>query len=723
MVSLSFAQLLDIVGRASGEMRRLSKPLVVRQRNPGYVEPSFRVETDPEKDPLSSPILLVSARAAVGKSSLARELSARTGNPLVDLSGRRIADGYFTGRLPKDLASGNVGQQFLIAQSLRTQLLGGQGSLIIDSADEALVSNGPQDFEAALLDLAGLIKETTSERPAAILLGRPDTIDVAHYFYLDQDVPVARIDVRFFDEPSARKFIKLKADRGDPTIPEFDFFLDEFFRRVLGALGANEWEDAESFVGYAPVLDSLAAYYNPDGNFMKVFADLHVDTSTRHVWVLLVQIINAVLQRETEKFAANFGAGDSAKADFGRSVYTTQLQVELLLSEEPLSRPITPDTEPADARWLSELEGKVRGWFRDHPFVSSPERGRNPLRRFTNPAFRDYVVTQVLGGADGEVIAAVKTYFADPDVSPSPILARLALSGGFGLERIGGAALALILSSHSTDFSDEANLHVWPEARQQHGGTKRERPEFHVQLFEPIGLAGELICTLEPDEPISLVTSLRRTTIDAPRTRVVVGEGMQDFALGPAVEITCAEFDAEAVDVRLQAETWGPNVVETLRVSGTTKFVTPQDSKLLSLVVQSAAYPWTNFVTKPAALHEEDDEGDIVRASLEFKRIAKWYVKKSMIRGANYPADVMDTLLKRDRGSILAHDYGLEHGTIVRTESRYELQLDGKGFSVKDMVAQNLANEAYVNFLKSFLRWMKRRGKQFDKNPGLVAKG
>ena len=131
----------------------------------------------------------------------------------MDLSGRRIADGYFTGRLPKDLANGEVDQQFSIAHALRQALLQGQGTLIIDSADEALVSNGAQDFEAALLDLAGLIKNASGSRPAAILLGRPDTIDVAHYFYIGQEIPVARVDVKFFDEASARKFIKLKADK------------------------------------------------------------------------------------------------------------------------------------------------------------------------------------------------------------------------------------------------------------------------------------------------------------------------------------------------------------------------------------------------------------------------------------------------------------------------------------------------------------------------------
>lgn len=716
MTELTFSELLNVVGFASDPMRGLSESLMVLDAIEGYVEPNFRVETEGES--LSSPILLVSARAAVGKSSLANEISRRTGNPLVDLSGRRIADGYFTGRLPKDLANGEVDRQFSVAQSLRQALIQGEGTLIIDSADEALVSNGAQDFEAALLDLAGLIKDSTGARPAAILLGRPDTIDVAHYFYLEQEIPVARVDVKFFDEPSARRFIKLKADEGRATIPEFDHFLDEFFRRVMGALGASDWEDAESFVGYAPVLDALAAYYNPDGNFMKVFSELHVDTSTRHVWVLLAGIIDAVLRRETEIFAGNFGAGNVEKVKFAREIYTTELQIELLLAERPLELPIAPGSEPADREWLADVEGKVRGWFRDHPFVTNPDRGQNPLRRFTNPAFRDYAVAKALGGNYGVTTAAVKTYFTDPEVPPSPILARLALSGGIGVKRIDGAALALIVASHSTDLSDDAYLHAWSEARLPRATTKAGRSELQVQLFEPIGLAGELTCVLEPGEPISLLSGVKRSSIEAPHLVVVLGEGAQDFALGPGAEITCAEFNSEALDVRVKADQGQPNIVETRRVTGLTKFVTPQDDRQLEIHVQSAAYPWTAFVTKAPIIDESDEQMDIVRASMEFKRIGRWYIKPSMIKGApNYPTGVMETLLKRGRGSVLAHDFGVVNGAIVKVGLRYELRLEG--FSVKELTSQDLDNKAYVIFLKSFLRWMKRNGRQFDRDRGL----
>ena len=60
MTELSLSELLDVVGPASGPMRDISASLVVSERVEGYVEPEFRVET--EDEPLSSPILLVSAQ-------------------------------------------------------------------------------------------------------------------------------------------------------------------------------------------------------------------------------------------------------------------------------------------------------------------------------------------------------------------------------------------------------------------------------------------------------------------------------------------------------------------------------------------------------------------------------------------------------------------------------------------------------------------------------------
>ena len=108
-------------------------------------------------------------------------------------------------------------------------------------------------------------------------------------------------------------------------------------------------------------------------------------------------------------------------------------------------------------------------------------------------------------------------YFSDPDVPPSPILARLALSGGIGLENVSGSALSLIVASHSTDLSDDAYLHVWSEGRRPRAVSRAGRSELKIQLFEPIGLAGELVCTLEADESISLFSGVKRTKRGAKR--------------------------------------------------------------------------------------------------------------------------------------------------------------------------------------------------------------
>src|SRR5690606_38565662 len=130
--------------------------------------------------------------------------------------------------------------------------------------------------------------------------------------------------------------------------------------------------------------------------------------STRHVWVLLAGIIHAVLEREVDKLARNFGADNAAKVDFARSIYTTNLQIKLLLADTPLEFPIDPGPQPAEQEWLADIEGKVRGRSRNHPFVTNPDRGRIPLRRFTNPAFRDYVKARALGEPDPVIVSASK---------------------------------------------------------------------------------------------------------------------------------------------------------------------------------------------------------------------------------------------------------------------------------------------------------------------------
>ncbi|MDW4571412.1 hypothetical protein R8Z57_01320 [Microbacterium sp. M3] len=696
---MTFDQLVEMVGSASTRTAVLADPLVIRSGLEGFIEPSF--VTGESIDELSKGrVLLVAAPAAVGKSVLARELGLRTGNPLVDLAGRRIGEAFFTGALARQLG----GQQAL---ELVAELHAGRATLIIDSADEALVGNGPQDYGVAIQDLADLIGAGALGRPAAVILGRPDTIDETARVLEQTITPVSRIDVAFFTEDQARAFVRLKAlgPKGSGPAQELQDFLGAFFDLVMDALGASEWLQANSFVGYAPVLDALATFYDPEVNMMRVLNEIKRAGTTEHVWGLLIQIIQKVLDRETDKFAKSFGAGDAGKTDYGRLSYTRDLQLSLLMADRPLEVPITPEVEPADEMWWVEIESQIREQFRVHPFVAGGlETLDNPLLRFTNAAFRDYVVASTLGTTDPIRARVIRDSWCDPAVAPSPILMRLALSKEMGLDSVNSTAVTLLVASHAAEFRDDVQLCVEERTSgQQDGGALVE-----ARLVEA-GIDVHVVTSqFAPGEALYLAQAIARTELNVPSLRVVAGEGAQEFSVGPLADITCEEFASEAPELRLRPNLDDqPSFIETHRISGVTRRVVPSSASLLKLITSETSYPWTTFrASRPS---DGTVTPQIWAAAAALQTNARWFIKQSMVKGdPNYPAHVMDTILAKGRASRAAHDFGVERHVISREDGVYFLRL--ADFSIRDIVDFNLDNAGYRVFLADFADWAEQKG-------------
>ncbi|GAA4784980.1 hypothetical protein [Microbacterium gilvum] len=694
---ISFDQLLALVGSASKRATSLAASLVETNARVDFIEPSFLSDA-PVSDISVGGVLLISAPAAVGKSVLARELARRTGNPLIDLAGRRVGEAFFMGWLARQLG----GQAAL---GLIGEVEADRATLIIDAADEALVGNGPQDYGVAVQDLADLIDVGTEGGPAAVILGRPDTIDETARVLNQRGMSTTRIEVAFFGEDQARKFVRFKAFEmnGNGPARELDDFLTEFFAVVLKALGAQEWSDADSFVGYAPVLDALATFYDPAVNMMAILKNIESSGTTAHVWGLLIRIIREVLGRETEKFATNFGGGNEAKIEYGRQCYTERLQLALLLADSPMDMPVTPEVEPADETWWDELETQVHEQFRVHPFVvGRSEAETNPLLRFTNSAFRDYVVAASLSDADDLRARVIRDHWCAPRVAPSPILMRLALSAEMGLDVVNSTALTLLVASQAAEFREDVFLEIEEVAEPSDDPAIEVKARLIEGGQEIHGVRTRIIS----GESIYLLQGIARTELDVPSHRVVAGEGAQEFSLGPLADVTCAEFASESPELRLRRGLdERPSFIQTGLVSGVTRRVTPNLPELLKLITSETAYPWSIFRSvRPSGASVSAMQWE---AAMEFQGNARWYIKKSMVKGSpNYPADVMDTILAKGRASRKAHDFSVERGYITKEDGVYFFELEG--FSIRTMVDADLENYRYRAFLDQFIEWAGR---------------
>lgn len=705
MKTIDIAALRELVGVASSDIRDAARALIVADTEERFVAPRFVIHEEPRGE--SASVMLVAAPAAVGKSALARELSRSTFNPLIDLGGRRIAEAFFTGFLGKEVGAHN-------AIRVQDELRAGRGTLIIDALDEAMVASGAQSFAAAVHDLIDLLgageRHPQSERPVAILLGRPDTIDDAEQILHERRVQTSRVEVSFFDREQATAFVKLKSrdERHREALRELDDFLEQFFELVTSALGGTTWDDGASFVGYAPVLDALATFYSREDNPMARLSQIRNSGTSQHVWGLLVEIIRSVLKRETEKFATAFGADNTEKSRYGGECYTIDLQLRMLLSEAPMQFPVTPEVEPPNLDWLDELESQVRNQFQVHPFLlPSHQEQANPLLRFANLAFRDFVIASALAASHSDQAVAIREYWAHPDVPISPILARIALTKELGLSEVSGDAVPLIVASHSVDGPVESSAQLEINAEEQQVGAGPGHAVI-VELFERGELTSHLRAYLSAGDPLHLVAGISRVTVDAPGLRVIAGEGAQDFVIGPDADIICGDFNSEATEVRVRATEW-PNYIQADRLTGLTRRISPGNPDLLKLLAPSGGFPWSTFLVKRDAGNTGNNH--LWAAAAEFRGNAKWYIKKSMVKGApNYPADVMDTILAKGRASRVAHDFGIETSTLVRLDGRYEMRL--QGFTIHTIYAMDIQNVMYCEYLRRFLAWCDARNIQ-----------
>lgn len=660
-------------------------------------------DIDIDEDSLDSgaDVLLVSAPAAVGKSSIARELGLRTGSMVWDLSHFSLGSSFFSGTLVD--AFGIKG-----LDAVRRGLVEGALTLILDAADEALVRAGASNFEAALGNLVSLISGTESSGPSAVILGRPDTIDETYSILDGRGVRAQVLRVAFFSEDQARSFVRAKAQRDDRAgiaENELDQFLTDFFSVVGTAVGAGDWDSSESFLGYAPVLDALGAFYREQENPLKRLSEIRHGASSAHVWDLLLEVIESILDRESEKFGGAFGGGDPRKEAFGRAAYSRAAQLTLLLSEEPDAIEISPPDFPeAEDSWVfEELTPQVRAWYQEHPFLRGPDDEPNPLLRFASAAFRDYAIAASFVAIEDSDAARLLDYWLDARVAPSPILSRFSMSEHLGLDLVPADIVTMVADSHASGFLESSRLEI--DIHQASDG--EDEMVIDLVLVENGAERYKMQSRTRGSEPLSLTRAVARTTIDAPSSTLVVGSGAQDFLLGPDVSINCAQFNAEAAEVRVRTVGDRVNELRTNRLLGSARRVSGAGPEGLHVKVPSAVFPWQAYRVEPAEGNAVT-ESDLYWAGLDVRKNFKWFARESMVGGGlNYPVSAMETILSKHRASTLVHDFWLKRGYLTRKGASWVLELPN--VSGADVAANNIQDADYRAMLSDFVDWSRAK--------------
>lgn len=555
-------------------------------RHESFVEPKFSQPENLE----ASKILLVAAPAAVGKTTVARELAARNNGLFWDLSRQGVAANAFVGMITNVFGWGKPGE------TIQRLLREGKTLFILDALDEAIIQAGFDNFVGFLGDIT-MAMTKAADRPQVILLGRTDAVEIAELILLENDVPYCRTSIEFFDREKSCEFIDVGLDARfgkRKSLPHrtnrmpFESARDGLLRHAAAALGQEyerAWEtDGRRFLGYAPVLQAFADFLHEE-NYQKLGAHLEsVGKSAAHDhWTFLREIVENLVTREQEKVVGQVRKGLASHTacrgwDGWAGLYGKNEQMARITCGK-LNTAFDDDLVPIPEPLRQVYEKRIQEQVKMHPFV-----GDGP-DNFASVVFRDYLIAW--GLTSGHHLAADLRGLAIRSTLPSPLLARFAFQMGDAADPIcrpEDVGLYLDSLGASATVGHEAGVVV------ENTASGEETVCFQVGEDE------EPPMTLVGGGDLTFYRSLAKATIVTERT-IVVGGRSPTFILGPDVDVEAGRIDFKCDSlnvrgdrpVRLIARAGPKESPQRITVVGSTA------SGSLQVRWPGMAYPWTSY--------------------------------------------------------------------------------------------------------------------------------
>lgn len=639
-------------------------------------------------------VLLIFAPAAVGKSILARHLARITHNPYWDLSAFRLGSAFFNGTIAKTYGVPAV-------ESFTKELKNGELTLILDAVDEASVGSTSTNYFAAIDDLASMVRGVSAHHCQAVILGREETVLETAGRLDALGVRVGLLSVGYFAEDRAKEFVRIVAEGtgGRRVLPDFENFLNEFFSRVMAAFASSGWSDVESFLGYAPVLDSVATFYREADNAYATLKEFSAPSSYLAVWDLLRNLIWVILERERGKFANSFGGDDEAKRRFAASAYEPTDQCRLLLSPDPEQVASNPDlTEDVEAEWLTDIENSLHDWFRYHPFTPAYSNAprTNPLKGFANAAFRDFTVALSVHVADPALCEDAASFLRAHDVNASVMLSRFLEVDAkrSALPALPGALVGAVVDSHAAGGVAQRPLMI--VERSDDHASDEDLPGL-VMVFDTGGANDGVELPVSAGDEIVLGRDVSNVVVHAPNHDVSMGSYVPEAQLGPVALIRSRHFTSRSAELRVAGTLEQCAVIETGGIGGNTRLIHGSQSSL-RLRVPPVAYPWERFRVAVNG-SSEFTRADLLSMGLELRGIAYWF----SLGSGKFDAVKMDTILSKGRASRRLFDYCMHDDVVWRDGKEYRF---GPPFA--NTVVQGVAidNPDYQRWLQRAWRWI-----------------
>ena len=360
------------------------------EEEPFYIQPSISdIRTSVKSPSLNPKFVLFSAPGATGKSSLAKYIANRFNAIYWNLAKVKIGTNSFAGSV---LATVGASKYSEFVGDLNS----GSMLLVIDALDEAEIVSGRKMISSFL----GEINDTLNNHKQApvFLLARTETAQYVASFCAENNISISHYEIGFFAEESAKDFIiKSVSGNSSPTIPDV-----ECAKSYYDAVKRNiTQEESTSFLGYAPVLQAIAAHIKDCPNRQKLISEL---SNQRDCVSIITKIMDDLLIREqTEKVVPAFiERCKEAHPEFTEwdKVYSAEEQlvrlIYYILFEDTSYENYKLDFLPPQL--VDDYTVLLSSFLQQHPYVRSNHETAMAGRPcdFTGPAFRDYSLAKII---------------------------------------------------------------------------------------------------------------------------------------------------------------------------------------------------------------------------------------------------------------------------------------------------------------------------------------
>ncbi|MFC5908449.1 hypothetical protein [Streptacidiphilus monticola] len=634
-------------------------------------------------------MMIVTAPAAVGKSTAASFLSFHLKAPVLDLSTLQVGDATLEGSLSKALGAGNFARYL-------DRMVHGAATLIVDALDEAEVRSGQANFRAFIRGVADTASAFTG-KPAVVILSRAESSQALVETLEERRIPFAQFEILPFNREQAEHYLDgrisdIYSASGREMIHKkhrepFTKARDALFKIMASALSATDgeiWEvpAVRDFLGYAPVLDVAAEFLAVD-NFATVSRDFSSKAADRGLvhWDMVSQVIDHLLVREQEKFVAQFSKTPEFIAlddpRLAAALYTPEEQCARLLDYvENMRIPMDlPGHLPAKVR--EPYETAVSAQLANHPFL----RGSG----WFNVIFRDYVTARAISSAStsADTGQAIRRRLLSAEWKHSPMFGyftfTLSRAVSEDVAQCHSELLGALYESFKSmcDSRDTLRIIVGKSGN-------RLIATFAVLTEIDTGSAdsGKFLVSMGP---LGFVTHEGTIGISFPRElshadiyevpEVTLGGDGGSFKLGPQVYISCGELLVLAKEVHVHGEASKYPVLLNLGSLTSEHVNLKAEPEQLIVVCDELFYPWSQHQKRVNLDELRSNSREAYWLYVELRRIVLRFKDAKAGEVALYQPFLDNLVIGENRRARIALDFLQDIGCVTLRNSMYLLNL------------------------------------------------